>query len=152
MNYKLSITLAVLYWSLWLPTGSGSNGRYTLRPKHSAALALPRLRPLPRELVSGIDQSGFNESIRPQDDFFDYVNGTWVENTEIPSDKARWGTFDALGEQSQRDVRALVEEVSAAQGRCEAGTPKQKIRDFYNAYMDTEAATAKGIEAIREEP
>ena len=140
MNYKLTITLAVaigLYGCQQEPSQS------TAENKPEAAAA-----PAAVELVSGIDQSGFDESVRPQDDFFDYVNGSWVQNTEMPADKARWGTFDALGEQSQKDVRALVDEVSAADN-VEAGTPVQKIRDFYNSYMDADAATAKGITAIR---
>ena len=66
-----------------------------------------------RELDSGIDYSGFDEAVRPQDDFFDYVNGTWVAETEMPADKARWGTFDKLRDQSRKDVRVLVEEVNA---------------------------------------
>jgi endothelin-converting enzyme/putative endopeptidase len=103
-----------------------------------------------RPLGSGIDFSGLNDDVRPQDDFFDYVNGTWVDNTEIPADKARWGSFDALREQSEKDVRAIVEEVSAAVEVAD-GSPAQKIRDFYNAYMDIEAATELGVEAIRSE-
>ncbi len=101
-------------------------------------------------LGSGIDFSGFDTSVRPQDDFFDYVNGAWVANTEMPADRARWGTFDALREQSQADVRALIEEVSKAEN-VEDGTPTQKIRDFYNAYLDIETATRLGASAIQAE-
>jgi putative endopeptidase len=139
MNYKLTITLAAII------------GLYGCQQESEtqAAPAMVAAAPAVVELSSGIDKSGFDESVRPQDDFFAYVSGTWVNNTEIPADKARWGTFDALGEQSQKDVRTLVEEVSAA-GNVEPGSPTQKIRDFYNAYMDAETVTARGIEAIRE--
>ena len=142
MNYKLSITLAVVMglYGCQQETEQASVANETEAQSAPAAI----------ELVSGIDKSGFNESIRPQDDFFDYVNGTWVDNTEMPADKARWGTFDALAEQSQKDVRSMVEEVSTAEN-VEAGTPTQKIRDYYNSYMDEDAVTAKGIEAIRED-
>ena len=71
----------------------------------------------PVELGSGIDMSGFDTAVRPQDDFFDYVNGKWVAETELPADRARWGTFDALREKSQEDIRSLVEEVSARRER-----------------------------------
>ena len=106
MNYKLTITLAVaigLY-------GCQQEVEQTATEHKTETAPVP----VAVELVSGIDQSGFDESVRPQDDFFAYVNGTWVDNTEMPADKARWGTFDALGEQSQKDIRALVDEVSAA--------------------------------------
>jgi len=106
--------------------------------------------PAVAELGSGIDMTGFDTSVRPQDDFFDYVNGKWVAETELPADRARWGTFDALREKSQEDVKALIEEVSAAES-VEPGSATQKIRDFYNAYMDTETVNELGVEAIRAE-
>ena len=140
MNYKLTTTLV---FAVGLYGCQQETEQTTIAQQ---AEATPE--PAAIELVSGIDQSGFDDSVRPQDDFFDYVNGAWVKSTEIPADKARWGTFDALGEQSQKDVRTLVEEVSTAEG-VEAGSPTQKIRDFYNSYMDAESATAKGVEAIR---
>jgi len=102
------------------------------------------------ELGSGIDMSGFDTSVRPQDDFFDYVNGKWVAETELPADRARWGSFHALAEKSQEDIRTLVEEVSAADN-VEPGSATQKIRDYYNSYMDTETTTELGVKAIRPE-
>ena len=103
-----------------------------------------------KALSSGIDFAGFNQDVQPQDDFFEYANGKWVAETEIPGDRSRWGTFDLLGEQSENDIRALVEEVSS-QDSVEPGTPAQKIRDYYNSYMNMDAATELGVEAIRPE-
>lgn len=102
------------------------------------------------ELGSGIDMSGFDPAVRAQDDLFVHVNGKWVAETEMPADKARWGTFDRLVENSQKDVRALVEEVSAT-ATVEPGSATQKIRDFFNAYLDSERPNELGIEAIRAE-
>ena len=102
------------------------------------------------ELGSGIDMSGFDTNVRIQDDLFDHVNGKWVAETEMPADKARWGTFDKLRETAREDVRVLVEEVSATEN-VEMGSATQKIRDFYNAYMDSEKPNELGIEAIRSE-
>lgn len=102
------------------------------------------------ELGSGIDTSGFDTNVRAQDDFFDYANGKWVAENEMPADRARWGTFDKLREKSQEDVRSLVEEVSAAEN-VEPGSATQKIRDYYNAFMDSDQPNALGIEAIRAE-
>jgi endothelin-converting enzyme/putative endopeptidase len=104
----------------------------------------------PMVLGSGVDMSGFDLSVRPQDDFFDYVNGKWVAETELPADRARWGSFDELRENAQKDVRALVEEVSSAE-EVAPGSAAQKIRDFYNSYMDSEGPNALGAEAIRNE-
>ena len=69
----------------------------------------------PPALGSGIDMSGFDTGVRPQDDFFDHVNGKWVAETPLPADRARWGSFDILRENAQKDVRALVEKFSAAE-------------------------------------
>ncbi len=101
-------------------------------------------------LVSGISFEGFDTTVRPQDDLFSAVNGKWVAETELPADRSRWGTFNKLQEQSQDDVKVLVEEVSMASD-VGAGSASQKIRDFYNAYMDAETATKLGIGAIRSE-
>jgi len=152
MNYKLTITLAILIglYGCQQESEQAAVSQAEKLQTDVQAVSEPEATAVVIGPTSGIDKGGFDESVRPQDDFFDYVSGTWVDNTEIPADKARWGTFDALGEQSQKDVRTLVEEVSAA-GDVEAGTPTQKIRDFYNAYMDAESATERGIEAIRPE-
>ncbi len=101
----------------------------------------------PKVLASGIDRSGFDESVRPQDDLFEYVNGGWLATVEIPADKSRYGTFDALADKAEEDVRVLVEEVSR-QENVEPGSAAQKIRDFYNSFMDEAAADSKGVEPI----
>jgi putative endopeptidase len=142
MKYKLTITLAIAI-GLYGCQQEAEQVSTTVKPESSPAPAVV-------ELVSGIDKSGFDESVLPQDDFFAYVNGTWIKNTEIPADRALWGTFYALRDQSNKDIRTLVEEVSATED-LQNGTPAQKIRDFYNSYMDVEKSTMLGAEAIRPE-
>jgi len=102
------------------------------------------------EPVSGLDFDGFDTAVRPQDDLFASANGKWIAENELPPDRARWGTFDQLHDQSQDDVKALVEEVSAIKNAGH-GSATQKIRDFYNAYMDAEKVNELGIDAIRTE-
>ena len=63
-------------------------------------------------LSSGIATDELDPTIRPQDDLFRHVNGTWIARTEIPSDKARWGSFMELAEQSEAAVREIVEAAS----------------------------------------
>lgn len=149
MNYKLTITLAILV-GLYGCQQESEQAAVTPQAEAPAAAPTVEVESVAAELTSGIDQSEFSETVRPQDDFFDYVNGPWVANTEMPADRARWGTFDALREQSNKDVRALIEEVSATEN-VTGGTPTQKIRDFYNSYMDVETSTSLGAEAIRKE-
>ena len=101
-------------------------------------------------LGSGLDFDGFDTTVEAQNDLFDYVNGKWVAETELPADRARWGSFDILRQQSEEDVRDLVEEVGAIKN-AEPGSATQKIQDYYNAYMDSATATELGVEAIRAE-
>ncbi|MDX1440284.1 MAG: hypothetical protein R3284_10325, partial [Rubricoccaceae bacterium] len=82
----------------------------------------------------GIDTTGFDTSVRPQDDLFTYVNGTWVSETDIPSDRSRYGAFDMLREKSEADVRAIVEDALAGEvGDIDA----QKIADLYTSFLDS---------------
>ena len=56
-------------------------------------------------------------SVKPTDDFFKYVNGTWLKNTEIPADRSRWGSFDELRKKTDTDVMAIIKEIGRASCR-----------------------------------
>ncbi len=103
----------------------------------------------PKELRSGIGLDGMDPNVRPGDDFFAYVNGTWVESTEIPADKARYGTFDILRDESQENVKAIIEE--SATGDFAKGTDEQKVGDLYRSFMDMDSRDARGTEPLQPE-
>ncbi len=103
----------------------------------------------PREMRSGIGLDGMDPNVRPGDDFFAYVNGTWVESTEIPADKARYGTFDILRDESQENVKGIIEE--SATGDFEKGSDEQKVGDLYRSFMDMDTRDAKGTEPLQPE-
>lgn len=84
---------------------------------------------------SSIDFSGFDQSARPQDDFFNFVNGGWIQKTDIPSDQGRWGSFLILRDQANENVRTIVEELEKA-ADLEPGSELQKVRDLYRSYLD----------------
>ena len=94
----------------------------------------------------GVDTSTFDRSIRPQDDLFLYVNGTWLKNTEIPDDKSNYGSFIALADLSQERIKALIEEIQTRE--FPAGSDGQKIKDLYASFMDTQTLEAKGAEPV----
>ncbi|MGO1409844.1 MAG: M13 family metallopeptidase [Microbacteriaceae bacterium] len=96
-------------------------------------------------LPSGIAVDELNPDIRAQDDLFRHVNGSWIERTEIPDDKARWGSFHALAERAEADVRAIVEEMREA----EPGSQARKIGDLYSSFMDVDRINALGAEPLR---
>ncbi|MFJ4223137.1 M13 family metallopeptidase [Microbacterium sp. NPDC089695] len=91
-------------------------------------------------LPSGLATTEFSSDIRPQDDLYRHVNGAWLDRTEIPGDKARWGSFHMLAEQAESDVRTIIEESQEA----EPGTLARKIGDLFASFMDTERIAAAG--------
>ncbi|WP_221031873.1 M13 family metallopeptidase [Actomonas aquatica] len=84
-----------------------------------------------------------DQSVDPAVDFNRYANGGWLDATEIPSDKSRWGAFDALAENNWRRIHLLLEEI--AESDAPAGSNLQKVADFYRTAMDTAAIDAAGI-------
>ena len=96
------------------------------------------------ELGSGIDLQAMNTSVRPQDDFFTYVNGQWMETTEIPADKSRWGGFSILRDKSTEQVKALIME--AGENADSAGA--KQIGALYNSFMNVDGIEATGLAAL----
>ena len=101
-------------------------------------------------LGSGIDASGFDTSIRPQDDFFRYVNGGWIAHTEIPADKSNYGSFTVLADNAERDLRAIIEE-AAADTTHQKGSDAQKIGDLYASFMDSARIEQLGAKPLQPE-
>jgi putative endopeptidase len=94
----------------------------------------------------GIDFTTFDQNVTPGDDFFSYVNGTWLKNTEIPADRSAYGTTSVLREEAEVHVREIIEELSAKQNP--KGTPEQKVGDYYASWMNTETLNQKGISPL----
>ncbi|MEV8249656.1 M13-type metalloendopeptidase [Microbacterium sp. NPDC076768] len=97
-------------------------------------------------LPAGLALDEFSSTIRPQDDLYRHVNGEWLSRTEIPGDKARWGSFHLLAEQAESDVRAIIEESQDAA----EGTLARKIGDLFASFMDTDRIDAAGVTPLAE--
>lgn len=102
-----------------------------------------------KELTSGINKKNMDTLVKPGDNFAMYVNGTWMKTVKIPADKSSYGAFDMLYDQSQKDVKAIIEE--AAKGSNAEGSDEQKIGDYYASFMDRKGRDAKGIAPIQPE-
>ena len=100
-----------------------------------------------KELTSGINKKNMDTLVSPGDNFANYVNGTWYKNTKIPADKASYGAFDLLYDQSQKDVKSIIED--AAKSDNADGSDKQKIGDYFAAFMNRKDRDAKGIKPIQ---
>ncbi|MBB1194854.1 peptidase M13 [Flavobacterium sp. SOK18b] len=101
------------------------------------------------ELISGVTKKNMDTLVNPGDNFDAYVNGTWVKNNKIPADKTSYGAFDILYDQSQKDVKAIIEE--ASKGTFSEGSDEQKIGDYYSSFMNRKDRDAKGIAPIQPE-
>jgi len=100
-------------------------------------------------LVSGITKENMDTLVKPGDNFQQYVNGAWLKKTKIPADKSSYGAFDMLYDQSQKDVKAIIEE--ASKGGFAEGSDQQKIGDYYASYINRKERDAKGITPIQPE-
>jgi len=105
-------------------------------------------KPVKVALSSGIDQSEFDKSVRPQDDFFTYVNGGWLKSHTIPADKTSIGSFIDLRDQSIKDVKDIIEDVSKKQN-LKMGSDEQKVGDLFRSYMDVKHRNELGIKPIQ---
>ncbi|MCC5855766.1 MAG: peptidase M13 [Idiomarina sp.] len=99
------------------------------------------------ELTSGLYLEDFDTSVRPQDDLFMFVNGTWYNNVEIPSDRATYGAFNMLAEQNEQRMHGIIQDAAAM--NAPAGSNEQKLGDFYSSFMDEARIEALGMEPIR---
>lgn len=84
-------------------------------------------------------------NVRIQDDLFRAVNGTWLDTYEIPADLSSDGSFTALHIQAEEQVRDIIEEISA---KNPTEGEAQKVASFFNSWMNTDSANAKGTEPL----
>ena len=94
----------------------------------------------------GINLDLMDKSVKPGDDFFRYVNGTWFDKTEIPSDRVRWGSFDELRQNTDKDALAILKD--AASKKLDPKSDAAKAVNVYKTYMDTISRNKLGMKPI----
>ena len=98
-------------------------------------------------LSSGIELENLDRSVAPQQNFFRFVNGQWLERTEIPADRARWGSFDELREAAEQQVLTIIQELAATPQ--ETNSEGQKIADLFRSYLDTDTIESLGLTPLQ---
>ena len=96
----------------------------------------------------GLNLDLMDKSVRPNDDFFKFVNGIWLKNTPIPADKTRWGSFDELRQNTDKDALAILKE-AAKNPKYKSTTEQGKAINMYKAAMDTVARNKQGIAPLK---
>ena len=100
-------------------------------------------------LESGVDLQYVDSSVRPQDDFYRYVNGKWLKEYKMPADKSRYGSFNALRDKSEKDVKGIIDDL--AKNTFPIDSDEQKIGDLYRSYMDTQSIEKSGVHVLDSE-
>ncbi|OWP88149.1 endothelin-converting protein [Flavobacterium covae] len=95
----------------------------------------------------GINLNYMDKNVKPGDDFFRYVNGAWYDKTEIPADKTRWGSFDELRFNTDKDALAILKE--AISKNLDAKSDQGKAVNVYKTYMDTITRNKRGIKPLQ---
>lgn len=94
--------------------------------------------------ASGISIDELDATVRPQDDLYRHVNGSWVDATPIPDDKARYGSFTVLAEAAEIAVRDIIERSQQAA----SGTEERKVGDLFTSFTDEDRLEALGTAPI----
>ena len=97
-------------------------------------------------IEKGLDLSAMDTSVRPQDDFYNFVNGKWAKTAQIPADKSTWGTFQILRDKTDEQCLAILDEL--LQKDFPKGSEGQKIKDLYASYLDWNRRNAEGLKPL----
>ncbi|MFD0862886.1 M13 family metallopeptidase [Sungkyunkwania multivorans] len=99
------------------------------------------------EVVPGIELSNMDTSVSPKEDFYNYVNGTWMKNTEIPEDRTTWGGFSVLRKSTDADVLAIIDEAKKS-GKYAPDSDQGKAILLFESIMDEEARNDLGVSPL----
>ena len=96
---------------------------------------------------TAFDLSQMDTSVEACTNFYDYANGVWLKNAQIPGDRSRYGTFDIVRERNQIVLREIIE-TAAKNTKVSPGSNEQLIGDFYASCLDEAAIENAGLKPI----
>ncbi|GAA6771400.1 hypothetical protein AAGS39_21470 [Flavobacterium sp. CGRL2] len=96
----------------------------------------------------GINVSYMDTKVSPSQDFFKYVNGTWLQKTEIPSDRTTWGSFNELIKRTDKDVMTVLKDASK-NPKYKSNTDQGKAVNLFNTVLDSVGRNKRGIEPLK---
>lgn len=100
------------------------------------------------KIKDSLDLSARDTTVSPAQDFFQYANGTWLKNTEIPADQRGWGSYMTLRDTVSRQLRGILDSCAALKNP-EPGSPAQQIGDLYASAMDSAAIEKTGLSPLK---
>lgn len=99
------------------------------------------------ELTSGINLDNLDTTVSPLDDFYQYACGGWLKNNPLDAEHSRYGSFDFLAEENQKQLKGIIDSVSANQNQ--PGSIADKIATLYNIGMDSVRLQQQGAEPLK---
>ncbi len=99
------------------------------------------------EIEKGIDLSAMDLTVRPQDDFYNFVNGGWAKTENITADKLTWGYFNILREQTDENCLLILDNL--LKEKFPQGSEGQKIKDLYQSFIDWDKRNTEGLKPIQ---
>ncbi len=102
----------------------------------------------PEKKDLGINVSFMDTKVKPNDDFFRFVNGTWLDKTEIPSDKTSWGSFNELRKKTDIDALNILKE-AAKNPIYKSNTDQGKAVNLFKSIMDTIGRNNNGLSPLK---
>lgn len=96
----------------------------------------------------GINVSNMDKKVKPSDNFFRFVNGSWLDKTEIPADKTTWGSFNELRQKTDNDALEILVEASK-DPKYKSNTDQGKAINLYKTIMDTVGRNKKGLSPLK---
>ncbi|MDQ3047437.1 MAG: M13 family metallopeptidase [Bacteroidota bacterium] len=103
-----------------------------------------------KKKTGGIDVANIDSTVKPTDDFYQFVNGGWLKNNPIPDSESRWGSFNELYEKNTEKLKVILDE-AAADKAAKPGSNRQKIGDYYSMAMDSVKLNKERTEPLKEE-
>ncbi len=105
------------------------------------------------EETPGINLEFMDNTVKPNEDFFKHVNGKWLETTEIPDDRTRWGSFDELRQKTDEDALAILKSAMSDNKDLQTievlpGSDQEKAVHLFQTIMDSESRNEQGIKPI----
>ena len=94
----------------------------------------------------GLELSAMDTSVRPGDDFYNYVSGSWMKTAKIPADKPAWGSFYMLMEKTDEQCLSILDDL--LQKEYPKGSEGEKIQTLYKEYISWDKRNADGLKPL----
>lgn len=127
---------------------TAQTNQQSTEPKEVTEQSVPLTKLTPAQVKhEGIDLENMDTSLRPQDDFYNFVNGKWMQKAKVPADRGRWGSFDQLREKNDEVSLKILKNLLNQQFA--EGSDEKKVADLYQSIMDTVSRDKAGLSPIQ---